>query len=246
MLHFPFRDLHSLSSWDSRSTIAGGLPNPGSAMHPLTLWEEVAHCWRIKLDSLMSSELPVRSSSPNKLHFLGPHWNSLQWDEHGWFGFLIFMHRGKSRPIMPRRNKYGSTHAELNRMDLFMEDIAEPSMQLGCRTTSASWGPWGGAVDSLKPSQRAFVTMHSWLCLGEGYDTENLLVSTGLSTAFSREIPPGDSPWWKSLAGFFVVLLNWTHYEFQGICSSCDAILVSKLLYQQPIQNGVMMKHQSY
>lgn len=69
MLHFPFRELHSLSSQDSRSTIAGGLPNPGSAMHPLTLWEAVAHCWGIKLDSLMSSELLVRSSKPQQTPF---------------------------------------------------------------------------------------------------------------------------------------------------------------------------------
>lgn len=78
---FPFGELGSVSSWNSGSTIAGGLPNPGTATYPYMLWEAVVHCQDIKLDSLMSSELLVRSSSPRKLNLQGSaaKWAGLVW-----------------------------------------------------------------------------------------------------------------------------------------------------------------------
>lgn len=75
----------------------------------------------------------------------------------------------------------------------------------------------GGAVGNLKYLQLTFGMMHSWLCLGEVYDTENLLVNTDLSTAFRMEIPPSEISWWKSPAGFFLRLLNWTQWVSENV-----------------------------
>lgn len=149
------------------------------------------------------------------------------------------MHRVKSRPGVSQKNKCGSTHTKLKQMEFFMEDIAELSLTLGgCR-------PMRGAVGSLKPLQVAFVT--SWLCWDKG--TTQKVCSSALvwaQTASCREIPPADSPPWKSLPGFFVTLPKWTHSEFQGICIYCHAGFVSKLLNQHRVWSGVVMRHWSH
>lgn len=186
-MQFVFRELHQVCSRDGGSTIAGGFPNPGSTVHPHMLRQAVAHCRGIKLDSLMSSELLVRTSSSSNNHFIGSCCS-------GPFGFLIFfVFREKSRPVVPHRNKHSSRHAVLNQMELFMEVLQSRA----CSWTAAVllpaevrkrelWAAWKFA---------ARVWYHARLAvLGERHDTENVLITTGRSTAFCRGIPPSETP----------------------------------------------------
>lgn len=75
MLPFPFRELHSVSSWDhEREHHCWEASKPRvQCIHPRMMWEAVVHCQGIKLHSLMSYELLVRSSSPSYLNFQGAH-----------------------------------------------------------------------------------------------------------------------------------------------------------------------------